>query len=125
MPSVKKGFCLLLLVSLFFCSNANADLKTLIEVGSSQKNIADALNKETASYNKVKEAITSGQLKEGMKAEIIEQKYGKPVIDSYDKKKDAFKWLYMPAESNHFKGEKLYLFISKDNTLLGWELVEQ
>ena len=87
--------------------------------------MAKALKKETKNYNKVKKAIISEKLEEGMSAEKIKKKYGEPVIDIYDEKKSANKWLYMPATSSHFEGEKLYLFIDEENTLVGWRLIEQ
>ena len=60
-----------------------------------------------------------------MPAGKIQKKYGKPIFDSiYDKKRSAYKWLYMPATSNHFEGEKLYLFIDKDDNLVGWKIIE-
>ena len=102
-----------------------AGLKTLMEVGKSQAAIAKALKKETKNYNKVKKAIIQGELEEGMEARKIRKKYGEPVIDIYDKKKDANKWLYMPATSTHFEGEKLYLFVDKEGKLVGWQLVEE
>jgi len=112
-------------IILFFGTCAYADLKTLIEIGKNQADIAKSLNKETENYNKVKEAITSGELKEGMAAGEIQKKYGEPVINIFDKKKNAYKWLYMPATSTHFKGEKLYLFVDKEDRLVGWQIIEE
>jgi len=124
MRIVFKAACLSIALVLL-TSNACAGLKTLIELGKSQGKIAKALKKETKTYNKVKEAINSGKLKEGEPAENILKKFGEPVIDIYDKKRDAVKWLYMPAASTHFEGEKLYLFMDKDDKLVGWQLVDQ
>ncbi|MBL7071462.1 MAG: hypothetical protein ISS26_04755 [Candidatus Omnitrophica bacterium] len=118
-----KITCLALSV-LFITINAHADLKTLMELGKSQGEIAKALKNETKIYDKVKKAIESGKLKEGEEAEAIRKNYGEPVIDVFDKKRDAIKWLYMPATSSHFEGEKLYLFIDKDDKLVGWQLIE-
>ena len=42
----------------------------------------------------------------------------------FDEKRNAYKWLYMPAASSHFEGEKLYLFVDKEGTLVGWKLIE-
>jgi len=107
-------------------SYAYAGLRDLMELGNNQARIAKALKKETKNYKKVKKAITSGKLKEGMKAGKIRKKYGKPIFDNvYDKKKNAYKWLYMPAGSTHFEGEKLYLFVSENGQLVGWQMLEQ
>ncbi|MEA3305701.1 MAG: hypothetical protein U9R52_02690 [Candidatus Omnitrophota bacterium] len=103
---------------------AYADLKTLMKVGKNQAAIAKALKKETKNYNSAKDAIVSGKLEEGMPADKIRKKCGEPIIEIYDKKKNAYKWLYMPAASSHFEGEKLYLFIDKEDELVGWKLVE-
>lgn len=110
---------------LFLETNVYANLKKLMEVGKSQADIAKALKKETKNYNRVKKAIISEKLKEGMLAKEIRKKYGEPIIDIYDEKKNAYKWLYMPATSTHFEGEKLYLFIDKEDKLVGWRMVEQ
>ena len=115
-------FTLLLLLCV---SNARADLKTLLELGKNQDRIAKALKQETKNYNKVKEAIGSGELKEGEPADKIREEYGEPVIDVFDKKRNTVKWLYMPETSTHFEGEKLYLFMDKDDKLVGWQLVEE
>ena len=101
-----------------------ADLKTLMEIGASQADIAKTLQRETKNYNEVKKAIASGAIKEGLAADTVRKKYGQPILETYDKKHDATKWLYMPASSTHFKGEKLYLYFDKGNKVKSWELVE-
>ena len=113
------------LVVFFITTNTfSADLKTLMEIGASQADIAKSLKQETKNYNEVKKAINSGAIKEGLAADAIRRKYGNPIIETYDKKRDLTKWLYMPASSTHFKGEKLYLYIDRDNKVKSWELVE-
>ena len=101
-----------------------ADLKTLMEIGASQADIAKSLAQETTQYNGVKDAVNAGAIKEGMAADSVRKKYGNPIIETYDKKKDVTKWLYMPATSSHFKGEKLYLYVNNDNKIAGWELLQ-
>jgi hypothetical protein len=105
-------------------TQAHADLKKLMEVGHNQAEIAKALKKETRNYKRVKKAIIADKLEEGMPADKIKKKYGKPIIDIYDKKKNAYKWLYMPATSTHFEGEKLYLYVDQEDKLVGWKLLE-
>lgn len=122
--TVFSAICLTI-AAVLLTSNAYADLKTLMELGKSQGEIAKALQGETKAYNKVKEAIGSGELKEGEPAEGILTRFGEPVIEIYDRKRDAVKWLYMPATSTHFEGEKLYLFMDNDGRLVGWQLVNQ
>ena len=105
---------------------AHADLKTLMKMGRNQTAINKALTKETKNYNKVKDAIASGKIEEGMPAKKIRRKYGNPIFDNiYDKKRNAYKWLYMPATSTHFKGEKMYLFVDVNDELVGWKFMEE
>ncbi len=103
----------------------SADLKTLMEVGASQADMAKAMRQETENYNSIKSAVAAGEVKPGMKAESIRKKFGEPVINIYDKKRGAAKWLYMPASSTHFKGEKIYLYFDREDKVLDWEKVEQ
>lgn len=118
--------CAAAFIVAFWCTSAcSADLKRLMEVGASQADIAKTLQQETKTYNGVKGAIDSGAIKKGMAADKVRKKYGEPVINVYDKKRDADKWLYMPAESTHFKGEKIYLYFDKENKLMEWEKIEQ
>lgn len=115
---------LIIMPILLLGTYAYADLKTLMEIGKSQAAIAKSLKKETKNYKRVKKAIISGKLEEGMLADKIRKRYGEPIIDMYDKKRDAYKWLYMPATSTHFEGEKLYLFIDEEGKLVGWKLLD-
>lgn len=125
MAGQKARIMIAALAILFPATCAYADLRTLMEVGKSQETIAKALKEETKNYNKVKKAIISGELKEGMPAEKVRKNYGEPVIEIYDEKKNADKWLYIPATSTHFEGEKLYLFVDREGKLVGWQLVPQ
>ena len=117
--------CVAVSIIAFLCTPAySADLKTLMELGASQADIEKTLREETKIYNGVKSAIDSGAIKKGMAADTMRKKYGEPVISVYDKKRDANKWLYMPAESSHFKGVKMYLYFDKENKLTEWEEIE-
>jgi len=115
----------IIILILFRGPDTYADLKTLMEIGKSQADIAKSLGEETKNYNRIKEAIIAKEFKEGMLADTIRKKYGEPIIEVFDKKKNAYKWLYMPAASSHFKGEKLYLLVDKDGKLVGWEFIEE
>lgn len=112
--------------TLFFTSYSDgADLKTLMEIGASQADIAKTLQQQSKIYEGVKSAIDSGAIKKGMSADTVRKKYGEPVIDVYDKKLDSNKWLYMPAESSHFSGEKIYLYFDKEKNLTDWKKIEK
>ncbi len=118
--------CAAVSIIAFWCTSAySADLKTLMEIGASQADIAKTLQQETKIYNGVKSAMDAGTIKKGMAADTIRKKYGEPIISIHDKKRDADKWLYMPAESTHFKGEKIFLYFDKENKLIEWEKVMQ
>lgn len=125
MRKYKILFVMIAISLLGFIAAYSADLKTLMEIGASQADIAKTLQQETKNYNGVKNAIASGAIKEGMASDIVRRKYGEPIIETYDKKCDLTKWLYMPASSSHFGGEKLYLYVDKENKVKGWELVGQ
>lgn len=118
--------CAVVSVIAFWCTSAHsADLKTLMEIGASQADIAKTLREQTKIYDGVKSAVDAGAIKKGMTSDVVRRKYGEPVINVYDKKHDASKWLYMPAESTHFKGEKIYLYFDKENKLIESEKIEQ
>ena len=122
---INRGVILIIAVLILLVTvQAYAGLRELIEVGKNQAQIAKALKNETKNYNRLKKAIVSGKLEEGMLATKIKKRYGEPIIDIYDKKKNAYKWLYMPATSTHFEGEKLYLFVDNEDKLVGWKLIE-
>lgn len=124
-----KQIAIILCVAVLILSAAtcaHADLKTLMKLGQSQAAMAKVSKKETRNYNNVKKAIASGKLEEGMSASKIRRKYGEPIFDNiYDKKRNAYKWLYMPATSTHFEGQKLYLFVDAEGKLVGWKVVEE
>ena len=104
---------------------AHASLKTLLELGRNQANIAKSMKRENKNYNRVKKAVISGKIEEGIPAKKILKKFGKPIFDNiYDEKRSAYKWLYMPSTSTHFEGEKIYLFVDKDDKLVGWKVIE-
>ncbi len=124
MKEIRVILCIVVLI-LSLGTYAHADLKTLMRLGKEQGKIAKALKEETRNYSNVKKAIDSGKLEEGMAADKIRKKYGEPIFDNlFDEKRNAYKWLYMPATSSHFEGEKLYLFVDKEGTLVGWKLTE-
>jgi len=125
MKAYKILFALGLFAFFITTNTFSADLKTLMEIGASQADIAKTLREETNTYNAIKSAIASSAIKTGMTADSIRKKYGEPIIATYDKKRDATRWLYMPATSSHFKGEKAYLYFDKENKLTGCEVVEQ
>ncbi len=120
----RKALLIALLILPYAAPAEAADIKTLMEIGASQAEIAKSLQRETKSYDAIKKAINSGDIKEGMAANTIRGKYGDPVIEASDKDRDLAKWLYMPASSGHFSGEKLYIYMDSDNKVKDWKIVE-
>jgi len=96
-----------------------SSLKTLIELGKSDKIKQKALEEETKSFLKLKEAIEEGLLKEGLSKKEVLKLYGEPVITL--SRDEIEKWVYKKGQESWFGGEKIYLFFGKDSKLRGWE----
>ncbi len=92
-------------------------LKTLIEVGKSQGEIAKAYSEETRVYEGVKRAVASGGIAKGADKNTVSGRYGEPVVAVGDYGTDREKWIYKPAASDFFKGPKICLFFTKDGIL--------
>ncbi|MBN1872474.1 MAG: hypothetical protein JW800_07880 [Candidatus Omnitrophica bacterium] len=125
MPRLTFRFATIAVTFLLIAQNAHADLKTLMEIGKNQEIMAKALKDETKNYNRVKEAILGEKLKEGISSAEIKKRYGEPIIDIFDEKRNVYKWLYMPETSTHFEGEKIYLYVDEEGVLVGWQLIEK
>jgi hypothetical protein len=100
-------------------------LKTLIEVG---KNMAEAEKvsaQETKNFGKIKSAIKSGALKSGLPRDKISKDYGDPVVrfDKDDKMNET--WIYKPAASSYFEGEKIYLVFDIEGKLESTKMMNQ
>lgn len=97
------------------CAAASAEgLDSLIEVGKSMADINAAMAEETKSFDRVKAAVESGDIKKGTPKDEIKKQYGEPVISNEDSATKREKWAYMPATSTFFKGIRIYLYF--DNT---------
>ena len=115
MKNFKTVFFLILFLS---GTNCFADgLDTLIEVGRGQAEIQKSYAGETRIYNDVKEAVEDGEIKKGQGADEIRRKYGEPVVNIPDMETGMDKWIYKPAKSSFFKGEKIYLFFDSTGVL--------
>lgn len=89
-------------------------INSLVEVGKSMADINAAQQEETRSFDRVNAAVKSGAIRKGIAKESIRAQYGEPVISNEDAATKREKWVYIPATSSFFEGEKIYLFF--DNT---------
>lgn len=92
-------------------------LNSLIEVGKSMADIKEAMEEDTRAFNIVNAAVRRGAIKKGLPKESIRSSYGEPVIANDDFATGREKWVYMPASSTFFKGEKIYLFFDSKGNL--------
>lgn len=108
--------CISLLIVLCACSNAAyADgIGTLIQVGKNMGEVEKACRAETAAHRRVKEAVSNGSLTTGVSREAVYASFGEPVVMNMHCASGREKWVYMPAESNHFAGEKICLYFSEE-----------
>lgn len=115
MQKILTVFCIILLASAFNCFAEG--LGTLIELGKSQAEMQKQYARETKTFEVVKKAIGSGDIKKGMDKASVRAKYGEPVVtveDSDGKRED---WIYKPAESSFFEGIRATLFFTDEGIL--------
>ncbi|NQT32172.1 MAG: hypothetical protein HQ594_00690 [Candidatus Omnitrophica bacterium] len=121
MRRFKQEF-ILIFASLIFASGCSSQLDTLIEVDESQKKMGKELKYETASYERIKKAVSAGVLTEGLDAVRIQKKYGSAVV-VLSEEDGSSKWVYKPARESFFTGEKVYLIFNEDDELVSWEQI--
>ena len=90
---------------------------SLAEVGKSMDAAKKELDQETANYNKVNGAIESGALQKGLSRQAVLSQYGEPVVMNEDLSTKRERWVYKPASSSFFEGERIYLFFNVSGTL--------
>jgi len=124
------------LMVLFAAGNARADKKvkwvksptgvsSLMTLSKDMGKMKRQLKKETRDYDDIKEAIVGLDLKKGEASDDIERRYGSPAITLREADGGGVKWVYKPASSSYFEGEKAYLFFDGEGRLVKWEIVEQ
>ena len=91
-------------------------LGTLIEAGGNMADIAKEQKTQTQRFTGVRQALAAGAITKGTPKNDIVGSYGAPVIENTDTATGRIKIVYMPATSDFFKGEKIYLFF-RDNAL--------
>jgi hypothetical protein len=99
-------------------SLSHADgIGSLAEVGKSMDAAKKELDQETVRFNAVKNAVESGTLKKGISKQAILGQYGEPVVMNKDFATNRERWVYKPASSSFFEGERIYLFFDTGGTL--------
>ena len=94
-------------------------INTLQSLGKNMAAQEKAVQKETNRYEKLKKAILEGELKKGMPARKLIKRFGEPsVVLSEPNRK---KYVYKPGDGSWFSGEKIYLYIDTQNTLVQGE----
>jgi hypothetical protein len=114
---MKKYIFLLILTVLlapFTCRAAG--LETLMQVGKSMDEIQRDYNKETATYNRVKEAIVKGEIRKGLKQAAV-LKYGEPVAIVTEAVRKRQIWVYRPGTTDLLKKPKVRLFFDDSGAL--------
>jgi len=120
-----KRWAMVILFAMF-SSTADADgLRSLIEVGKSQKEIGSILEQETETFEGVKKAVDNGSLKIGVSKEYVAKEYGDPVVKVPESKDETERWVYKPSSASYFEGTKIYLIFDKDGILKEAKTVEQ
>lgn len=98
------------LLSVFSSAAYAEGLDTLIEVGRAQAEIQKAYEGETKAYKGVKSAVDKGAIKKGESKDDIKSRYGDPVVSFNDQATKREKWVYRPASSDAFKGERVNIY---------------
>lgn len=98
-------------------------LGRMMAIAKNEGDLAQALNRETANYRKVKKAVDHDKLKKGQFASKIKDKYGEPVIILSEEKGNLEKWVYKPGRASFFDEKKVYLIFDSDERLVEWRSV--
>lgn len=91
-------------------------LGTLMQVGKSMDEIQRAYDKETDTYNRVKEAVSSGEIKKGM-TQSAALKYGAPVVIVSEVIRKRQVWVYRPGTTDLLNKPKIRLFFDDNGAL--------
>lgn len=105
----------LLVILLTYALDCRADgLGTLIEVARSQADIKKQYSHETRAFENVKKAIEAGAIKKGQTKDVINSKYGAPVVSVKDMDGKREDWIYKPETSSFFEGSRATVIFTDD-----------
>ncbi len=115
---MKRSICFLFIFSFLVVYSCYAEgLHELIEIGKSQADIQKSYEQETSAYYNVKNGIKLGDIKKGQTGKEIASRYGESVVNIREFDTGREKWIYKPAKSDFFHGEKIFLFFDKNGIL--------
>ena len=89
---------------------------TLMQVGKSMDEIQRDYDKETATYNRVKEAVAKGEIKKGLKQAAV-LKYGEPVAIVTEPVSKRQIWVYRPGTTDLLNKPKIRLFFDDSGAI--------
>jgi len=95
------------------------EVQTMREYEQEEKGKKEFLAQEDNNFQRIKEAIRSQSLKEGLLSSEITAQFGAPVLISPDGKNQ--RWLYKGKGGGWFKAPKIYLFLDENNHLQKWQ----
>ncbi len=98
-------------------------LQMLHELAQNDKLKQQALEQETANFQKVKDYIDSNKIKRGISVGSAIEEFGEPVLVFSES--EGEKWIYKRSNVEWVGGEKIYLFFNKQGILTNWEYVNQ
>ena len=114
---MNKYIFLLTFAILLWLIPCRADgIGTLMQVGKSMDEIQRDYDKETATYNSVKEAVGKGEIKKGLKQDAV-LKYGEPVAVVTEAVNKRQIWVYRPGTTDLLNKPKIRLFFDDSGTL--------
>ncbi|OGX28527.1 MAG: hypothetical protein A2879_03640 [Omnitrophica WOR_2 bacterium RIFCSPHIGHO2_01_FULL_49_10] len=114
---MKKTLFILALLPFAFTAVCHADgLGTLMQVGKSMDEIQRAYDKETGTYNRVRESIGKGEIKKGLTQAAL-LKYGEPVVVVTEVIRKRQIWVYRPGTTDLLKKPKIRLFFDDNGAL--------
>lgn len=115
---MKRALFILAALSFLLPAGCYADggLGSLIQVGKSMDQIQRDYERETGTYNRIKEAVGSGEIKKGMTQSAV-LKYGGPVVIVSEVIRKRQIWVYRPGTTDLLKKPKIRLFFDDNGAL--------
>ncbi len=114
---MKRALLILTALAFIFPAGCYADgLGSLMQVGKSMDQIQRDYDKETDTYNRIKEAVGKGEIKEGLKQAAV-LKYGGPVVIVSEVIRKGQVWVYRPGTTDLLNKPKIRLFFNDNGAL--------
>ena len=93
-------------------------MKTLLRLNSSQKQMHSYVRKQERGFDRLCKDIDRKRLKAGLSKKEVISLYGDPILEREVKGK--IQWLYRyPTE--YFNSDRAYLYFDSSDVLMGWE----